>query len=314
MKDEQYDNADGMNPLRTQAARGSVQQVRHRDPFDDASPWGAHRPAGWGAFWLRVARGMPGGWPWSRLALVARRAARRLLAGPVDTRLWGHRLRLHPDRSVSEARILFLPRAWDRIERKHLGRWMKPGSTFVDVGANVGAYSYWILSRIGRAGRVVAVEPDPDLARQLRYNVGVNRLGGRMRVVEAAVGAVGGTGGFAPGVRNSGEGRLVAVGGGLELDEDWIPVRVVTLAEVVRDAGIDRIDCLKVDVEGREAEVVQPFLRDAPRASWPRLLLVEMKTAEAGERRQSEALRAWLVDRGYRLALQTKLNGLFRLE
>ena len=36
-------------------------------------------------------RFFPGGWPWSRFALLARRLARRSLRGPVDTRLWGHR-------------------------------------------------------------------------------------------------------------------------------------------------------------------------------------------------------------------------------
>ena len=288
-----------------------------RDPFSETSAWGGCRPEGRGALWLRVARSMPGGWPWSRFALIARRVARRHLTGPVDVGVWGQRLRLFPDRSVSEARILFLPRSWDRAERRLLAQWAEPGFTFVDVGANVGGYSFWVLSLVRGSGAIVAVEPNPDLARQLRFNVRVNRAGDRVRVVEAAVGAARGTGAFAVNARNSGEGRLVGAGAGASAESaeraaTTVPVQVVTLADVVKDAGLDRLDCLKVDVEGDEPEVVQPFLREAPRRLWPRHLIVELKADARGGRR-SRGLEAWLVARGYRLELRTRLNGLFRL-
>ncbi len=275
------------------------------DWFSEASPWGALRPLGWGGIWLRVARSLPGGWPWNRFALLARRIARGALTGPVDTRVWGHRLRFYPDRSVSESRILFLPRSWDRAERRLLGEWAAaPGFTFVDIGANVGGYSFWVASRMGSGGSVVAVEPNPAVARQLRYNVRVSGANERIRVVEAAVAAERGTGVLSVGARNSGQNRLVgrAEGAG----EATVPVRVVTLADVVEEAGIDRIDCLKVDVEGHEAEVIQPYLSTEPRAAWPRYLIVELKGSRT-------ALEEWLAARGYVRVLRTKLNGLFRL-
>lgn len=294
------------------------------DAFSETSTWGGCRPAGWGAFWLNVARALPGGWPWSRFALLARRAARRCLAGPVDTRVWGQRLRLFPDRSVSEARILFLPRSWDRAERRLLAKLVGPGFTFVDVGANVGGYSFWALSLIDGSGRVVAVEPNPHLARQLRYNVRMNNAQERMRIVEAAVGAARGVGALALRARNSGEGRLVetdrppkhpssanstAAGAACH---PTVPVRVVTLQDIVIDAGLDRIDCLKVDVEGRESDVIRPYLRSAPCALWPRHLVVELKTGPCDGGRSIE-LEAWLTAKGYRLELRTRLNGVFRL-
>ena len=294
------------------------------DAFSETSAWGDCRPAGFGAFWLNLARALPGGWPWSRFALLARRAARRFLTGPVDTRIWGQRLRLFPARSVSEARILFLPRSWDRAERRLLAKWVRPGFTFVDVGANVGGYSFWTLSLLDGSGRVVAVEPNPDLAQQLRYNVRINSAQGRMRVLEAAVGAAGGTGALAIEARNSGEGRLVDLGepsahppaedsGGAACHvAPTVPVRVVSLADIVRDVGLDHIDCLKVDVEGHEPDVIQPFLRRAPRALWPRHLIVELKSGPRDSRRSAE-LEVWLIGRGYRLVLRTRLNGVFRL-
>ena len=281
------------------------------DAFGETSAWGACRPGGQGALWLRVARSLPAGWPWSRLALLARRAARRHLSAPVDTVVWGQRLRLFPDRSVSEARILFLPRSWDRAERTLLAKWAQPGFTFVDIGANVGGYSFWVLSLVGASARIVAVEPNPDVARQLRFNVRVNGAQDRVRVVEAAVGAARGPGTLAVNPRNSGEGRLV--GAGVLPDPDrGFPVVVVPLADIVNDAGLDRVDCLKVDVEGHEPDVIRPFLRDAPRQLWPRHLIVELK-AGRDDGRRSVGLKGWLAARGYRLVLRTRLNGVFRL-
>ena len=284
-------------------------------------------PAGRGAFWLAVARRMPGGWPWSRFALLARRASRRHLrasgALPVDTRVWGLKLRLFPGRSVSEARILFLPASWDRPERTRLRAWIESRPTdrftFVDVGANVGGYSFWVMSVAGRAARVVAVEPSPEVARQLRYNVAANEADGRMRVVEAAVGGARGEGRLTVDAPNSGENRLVGVGGaGPETGRRTARVEVVPLADLVRDAGLDRIDCLKVDVEGGEAAVIQPFLRTAPRSLWPARMIVELKGSAAAASRSAgdadaESLGAWIESQGYRLVLRTRLNGLFEL-
>ena len=287
----------------------------NEDRFSHTSPWGVHRPGGWGGFWLGVARSFPGGWPWSRFALIARRLSRRGLKGPVDTRLWGHRLRLFPDSSVSEARILFLPRSWDRPERALLHEWMAPGFTFVDVGANAGAYSFWVLSLAGDGGRVVAVEPDPALARQLRYNVRINGAGERMRVVEAAVAASPGEGTLMLASRNSGQNRLASSGeaaaatGGAAT----VPVRVVTLAAVVAEAGLDRIDCLKVDVEGREADVIQPYISVAPRSRLPRRLIVELARGRGGQGTGPAELESWIAARGYRLVRRTRLNGVFTL-
>ena len=270
-----------------------------------------------------VARAFPGGWPWSRFALLARRFARFHLDGPLDVLAWGFKLRLKPRGSVSEARILFLPRYWDRAERGMLAQWLAPGSVFVDVGANVGGYTFWAASLAGESGRVLAFEPDPALARQLRYNVRVNGAEGRIAVVEAAVGASPGEGRLVSGAGNSGENRLtgdLTAGGG----PGNVPgragggflVRVVALAGAVEEAGFDRIDCLKVDVEGREADVLKPFFAAAPRRLWPGILVVELLddslASPSGE--GSRELERWIVARGYRVVLRTKLNGVFHLE
>ena len=302
--------------LRTRGA-GPLSVVTE-DYFGDGSRWGTRRPRGWGGFWLRVSRGFGftlkilGSWLSSRFALLGRRIARPRLSGPVDTVVWGLRLRLFPNRSISEARILFLPAHWDHHERMFLKRSVKPDFTFVDIGANVGGYSFWVASLMGAQGRIVAVEPDPALVRQMRYNVAVNRAEGRIHIVEAAVAASPGRGHLIRNRLNSGENRLARrnipdhTG-----DDEVVPVRVTTLRSVVEREGLEHIDCLKVDVEGHEREVLAPFFASVSRSLWPRALIVEMKDDPTSD---SAAMGAWIAARGYRLERRTRRNGLFRLE
>jgi len=58
-----------------------------------------------------------------------------------------------------------------------------------------------------------------------------------------------------------------------------VDVPVKTLFSIVTYTGISRIDALKIDVEGYEDRVLLPFLRDAPRALWPRRILMEIVNA-----------------------------------
>ena len=119
---------------------------------------------------------------------MLRRLARAGLNTPLDTEVWGLRLRLFPSGNVAEARILFMPQQWDWQERELLALRAKTGFVFVDVGANVGGYSFWMHKVLGSDATVVAIEPDPPLVAGLEANLSRNACD-NVRVVPAAVGA-----------------------------------------------------------------------------------------------------------------------------
>lgn len=50
-----------------------------------------------------------------------------------------------------------------------------PGDVFVDVGANIGYYSLLASTLVGEAGKVVAIEPLPEIFGTLRINLEVNQ-------------------------------------------------------------------------------------------------------------------------------------------
>ena len=63
---------------------------------------------------------------------------------------------------------------------------LRPGDTFVDIGANVGSYS--LLASGVCAAKTIAFEPDPGTARALRRNLEINGLQSHVEVHEMAVG------------------------------------------------------------------------------------------------------------------------------
>ena len=65
-----------------------------------------------------------------------------------------------------------------RPELAVIGAHLRPGDIACDIGANKGSFIYW-LSRWVRHGRVVAFEPQPDLARRLAgvcRSIGLNNV------------------------------------------------------------------------------------------------------------------------------------------
>ena len=67
-----------------------------------------------------------------------------------------------------------------------LGKYLRPGMTVYDIGANIGFFSLLAARLVGAAGRVTAFEADPEIAARLRENV-VRNQGAPISVEEKAV-------------------------------------------------------------------------------------------------------------------------------
>jgi len=145
---------------------------------------------------------------------------------------------------------------------RFLERTLRPDSTFVDVGANVGLFSV-IAGRLLWDGRVVAYEVAPRPAALLRDNVAANWLSDRVTVRTAAVGAAAGSATFRFPATMHTLGSLdldVASFGaafpGVDLVESTVPV--VRLDDDLDQLGVTgTLDLVKVDVEGGEADVLR---------------------------------------------------------
>lgn len=129
---------------------------------------------------------------------------------------------------------LYMPPVWIRPERVKL---------VVDLGANVGFSCLWWLSNYWRA-KVIAFEPHPDHAAAARENLVLNAYESRCELRQAAVGLV------------DTEAWLSDDGACSTVSQDRGPgfeIQVQDLFQILRN---QRIDILKIDIEGSEVELL----------------------------------------------------------
>jgi FkbM family methyltransferase len=145
-------------------------------------------------------------------------------------------------------------------ESAFIERVLRPGMTVVDVGANHGMFSMEAAHLVGAGGEVHAFEPTPATLLLLRQNLASNSLS-RVQVFPCGLGA-------APGTARL---RVHHHYGGLNTlaprDVTWnrrtlradaiIDVPITTLDLHCAREKLDRVDFLKIDVEGFELSVLQ---------------------------------------------------------
>ena len=124
------------------------------------------------------------------------------------------------------------------------------GWACLDVGANVGAVTLALAKYVGSAGKVYAFEPGPPNQERLRRNLALNpTLAASVEVVECGVGERPGELWWAEEAGNPGNALLSAQG------THKIPV--ITLDSFLRERPLDRVDFVKIDVEGMELQVMR---------------------------------------------------------
>jgi FkbM family methyltransferase len=127
--------------------------------------------------------------------------------------------------------------------------------TVLDVGANVGDYSAAVLDRFPRT-TVHAFEPSPDAAARLK-----GRFAGRKNVFVHEIAASDATGPVTLWSDRGGSGLASLTK--RRLDHFGIPfehrteVQSDRLDRIMERLGVDRIDWLKLDVEGHELSVLR---------------------------------------------------------
>lgn len=259
-------------------------------------PFGAHALPPVLEALRRFGAGLPRGPMARRVTSLIRRICVAGRTGPFDVEPFpGQRARLYPADNLSEKRVFGAPQFWDWAEREAVAKAMAGTPTpfrFIDAGANAGLYTLAVRS-LGPV-EAIAIEPDPENLRRLSVNI-------------EASGAEGVT--LAPYALSdrAGSAHLAASGtnrGETALGQDGIAVETRPLLALVEAAGWDRVDALKIDIEGAEAAVLAAYLRDAPPGLLPRLVILE---AQRGARTDALAL---LERSGYQIAQRTKMNAI----
>jgi FkbM family methyltransferase len=142
-------------------------------------------------------------------------------------------------------------------ERRFFREQVKPGMVVFDVGANLGFYTLLLSELVGPSGRVHAFEPDPLSFGILQDRATASRHR-NVEVTQAAVGDQDGRVTLYCNRRNRADNRIHA---SHEPDSaaETVEVPLIKLDDYCATRGIDRIDAVKMDVQGAEAAVLAGF-------------------------------------------------------
>lgn len=155
----------------------------------------------------------------------------------------------------------------DGLWESHVTGWfhdvLKPGDVMVDVGANIGYFTVLAAQLVGPGGRVVAVEASPSLADKIRRNVAMNGHRGTVTVWHRAAWSGSERLKLHERVHYGANSSLASVGAAnleeLADTEVTVEVEAVALDDLLGD--LQRIDLLKLDVEGAEVHAMEGLAR-----------------------------------------------------
>jgi FkbM family methyltransferase len=166
-------------------------------------------------------------------------------------------LKMHVNRASYVSNVIYWRGHHSASVAKVLKQHLRSHMTFVDVGANLGELTLLAAKRLVN-GRVLAFEPDPQVFLQLSRNISINHLSG----VEAFNFGLFDKTGSLPlyrkrdinfGTINEGVPSLFSTGN----DPQEVKVPLRRFDDVARESGLERLDVMKIDVEGAEMMVLR---------------------------------------------------------
>lgn len=122
----------------------------------------------------------------------------------------------------------------------------------IDIGANIGAFS---LLAAYHGSRVIAVEPEPHNLRALEKNIALNNMSHMITVVPVGISD------------HRGTAVIGDDGGGATIKDDLSvsqgsTIDLITLDDLFDKYNVDKVNVLKIDVEGSELEIITGASRE----------------------------------------------------
>jgi len=158
----------------------------------------------------------------------------------------------------------------NELSEPWMKRYFKPnkGDVVIDVGAHVGKYSLPAAKLVGENGKVIAIEAHPENFKALQTNILLN---GFKNIIALNIAAF-----------NQDNKKLLLCGSRdsefslkSNLKENSVEVETRTIDSLLREIGVEKVDWVKIDVEGAEVEVLEG-MREVLRKNKKLRMLIEV--------------------------------------
>ncbi|MDQ3100589.1 MAG: FkbM family methyltransferase, partial [Bacteroidota bacterium] len=169
---------------------------------------------------------------------------------------------------------------WEKISLRLWEQLAQRSDVIFDIGANTGIYSL-IAGTVNRKATIIAVEPIQRVYKKLVHNIGLNGL--NITPLNVAISDHDGTAPIYDQVESE---HVLAV----SLQPGWnqphikttaVEVSIRTVASIMEELSLPRVDLLKIDVEGHELSVLNGF-KQIIEQDQPSMLL-ELLSPESAE-------------------------------
>jgi FkbM family methyltransferase len=145
---------------------------------------------------------------------------------------------------------------WEYWNTQFMVATVKPGMTVMDVGANFGYFSLLMSDLVGPDGRVICVEPNPEIVACLRRSLCVNGFEARASISEVALGKnPSGSATFCIPLTAFMNGCVVSGAQSTQSGGRMLTVAATNIDTLTKD--LKRLDFLKIDAEGAEADILE---------------------------------------------------------
>jgi FkbM family methyltransferase len=182
---------------------------------------------------------------------------------------------------------------WFEAEMEFWRTQLRPGMTVLDVGANVGVYTFSAAQQVGETGRVIAVEPFSGCVHCMEETCRVNNLS---QVTICAGAASDRNGMIRLSLHGASELNEVITDDATPVAGNVEEVPCYALDSLVERENLNRVDWLKIDAEGHEMQVLKGsdrLLKDFA----PNILYENIAAAQG----INAAVAEYLQSKGYQL-------------
>jgi len=168
-------------------------------------------------------------------------------AGRIRIALFGYEFWCDLSENIQRNIFLF---GYDHEAERFIRSKLQAGDTFLDIGANVGFYALLAASIVGEHGRVIAIEPNPKTFRRLKETIEANAIT-NVVALNLALGRERGRSDLFIDPQSGNDTATMVIHDG----RTSVKVEVYSLDEITIAHQINRIDYLKIDVDGFEPDV-----------------------------------------------------------
>jgi FkbM family methyltransferase len=206
------------------------------------------------------------------------------------------------------SRVLFLTGNFEPNELTWLSETLTEGMTMIDIGAHMGMYTLTASKLVGESGIVVALEPSTREFQRLTFHVTLNDLRNVRCLQVAASSACGEATLKIAWEWNSGHNTFGEFfNPAVEMTrEERVPMQ--TVDALVAAQRLQRVDVIKIDVEGHELQVLAGTVETLTRFR-PRVLIEVCEETLRRQGASAEAVLGFLTKHGYVLSEFSEVNG-----